>query len=155
VWRRREATSRRGSYILGGGILAGLLLLGVFIYAVASHSAPAGPRPPELGGQQVPEKVYEIHFDQKYDLYCSLFHEAPTTYRSCKILGFTGRGGESVSAGRAAGSSGFAFSSGSGSASSYAQYFDHWLVLELPDGRLAYIPPNAVKYIEEAKPAGE
>jgi hypothetical protein len=28
--------------------------------------------------------------------------------------------------------------------------FDHWLVLKLADGRLAYLAPSAVKYIEEA-----
>ena len=36
------------------------------------------------------------------------------------------------------------------SVSSYREYFDHWLVLELADGRLAYIPPTAVRYIEQA-----
>jgi hypothetical protein len=28
--------------------------------------------------------------------------------------------------------------------------FDRWLVLELSDGRLAYIPPSAIKYLEQA-----
>jgi hypothetical protein len=29
-------------------------------------------------------------------------------------------------------------------------FFDRWLRLELADGRLAFIPPSAVKYIEQA-----
>ena len=141
--------SRRGCLILCGGILAVLMLSLLFYYGVP-RTTPAAPRPPELGGQQVPAKVYEIRFDQKYDLFCSFYREEPTIYRNCKILGFTGGGEESARSGRASGSGGFAFSSGSGSASYYREYFDHWLVLELADGRLAYIPPNAVKYIEQA-----
>jgi hypothetical protein len=145
--------SRRGSLILGSGVL-GLLLLVVFlIYGAASRTAPQAPRPPELGGQQVPAQVYEIRFDRKNDLFCSFYGEEPTTYRNCRILGFTGRGEETSRTGRASGSGGF--SSFSGSVSYATEYFDHWLVLRLADGRLAYIPPNAVKYIEEAAPQGE
>jgi hypothetical protein len=124
-----------------------VLVLSVLFYYAVPRTAP---RPPELGGQQVPAKVYEIRFDQKYDLFCSFYREEPTIYRNCKILGFTGRGEESGGSSRASGSAGFVFSSGSGSASNYREYFDHWLVLELADGRLAYIPPDAVKYIEQA-----
>jgi hypothetical protein len=140
--------SRWGRFILVGGVL----LTGLFIYAIASQPTRGVPRPPELGGQQVPAKAYQIRFDRKYDLFCSFYQEEPTTYRNCKILGFTGRDEEeSAGTGRASGSSGFVFSSAS---SQYREYFDHWLVLELADGRLAYIPPSAVKYIEEASPAG-
>jgi hypothetical protein len=142
--------SRRGCFILGGGVLGGLLLSLLFYYAVPSQTAPAGPRPPELGGQQVPAKVYEIRFDQKYDLFCSFYREEPTIYRNCRILGFTGRGEESAGSGRSSASVGFAFSSSSGSASDSREFFDHWLVLELADGRLAYVPPSAVRYIEQA-----
>jgi hypothetical protein len=145
--------SRRGGLFLCGGILAGFLFIVLCYYVIVSQPASVEPRPPELGGQQVPAKVYEFHFDQKYDVYCSFFREEPTVYRGCKILGFTGRGEESARSGRGSGSGGFASSSGLGSYS--AQYFEHWLVLELADGRLAYIPPNAVKYIEVAPPAGK
>ena len=144
--------SRRGSLILGGGILAGLLFLALIINGVASQSTPKAPRPPELGGQQVPDKVYEIQFDQHYDLFCSFYPEEPTIYRNCKILGFTG--GRTTPS-RASGSGGISGFSGSGSASYYTEYFDHWLVLEMADGRLAYIPPHAIKYIEEATSEGE
>ena len=37
------------------------------------------------------------------------------------------------------------------SSGSAHRYFDRWLVLELSDGRLAYIPPTALKYLEAAK----
>lgn len=141
--------SRRGCSVLCGGILTGLML-GLLLYYAVPQTAPAAPRPPEVGGQQVPTRAYEIQFDQKYDIFCSFYREEPTIYRNCKVLGFIGRGEEPAGSGRASGSGGFVFSSGSGSASSYREYFDHWLVLELSDGRLAYIPPNAVKYIEQA-----
>lgn len=144
--------SRRANFIMGGGIVAGLLLVVLLIYSVASQNAPAPPRPPELGGQQVPAKVYKIPFDRKYDLFCSFYGDEPTTYRNCKILGFTAHGEESPGSSRAAGAGGFSSPSGSGSATYYTEYFDHWLVLELADGRLAYIPANAIKYIEQASP---
>jgi hypothetical protein len=146
--------SRRGGLILSGGILAGLLFV-ILIYGVSSQSAPTTPRPPELGGQQVPDQIHEIRFDRRYDLFCSFYREEPTIYRNCKIIGFTGSGEESIGSGRASGSGGFSVLSGSGSTSYYTKYFDHWLVLELADGRLAYIPSSAVKYIEEAAAKGE
>ncbi len=84
--------SRRGCFILGGSFLA-VLILGLLFYSlVPRETSPATPRPPELAGQQVPAKVHEIPFDQKYDLFCSFYREEPTTFRDCKILGFTGRG---------------------------------------------------------------
>lgn len=147
--------SRQGCLIVCGGFLAVLILSLLFYVAVPSRKPPVTPRPPELGGQQVPARVYEIRFDQKYDLFCSFYQEEPTIYRNCKILGFTGRGEEPGSSGRASGSGGFAFSSGSGSGSYRTEYFDHWLVLELADGRLAYVPPNAVRYIEQASTASQ
>lgn len=144
--------SRQGCLIVCGGFLAVLILSLLFYVAVPSRKPPVTPRPPELGGQQVPARVYEIRFDQKYDLFCSFYQEEPTIYRNCKILGFTGRGDGSAGSGRDAGVGGFVLSSGSGSGSSSydREFFDHWLVLELPDGRMAYIPPNAVRYIEQA-----
>lgn len=40
---------------------------------------------------------------------------------------------------------------GSSLSSSAHRYFDRWLVLELADGRLAYVPPNVIKYLERAR----
>jgi hypothetical protein len=41
--------------------------------AVASQPPKEMPPPPELGGQHVPAKHYEIQFDRKYDLFCSFY----------------------------------------------------------------------------------
>src|SRR3954468_17418576 len=120
--------SRRGILILVGGLLAGFLVTISLVYGLRSQAAP---RPPELGGQKVPDTVYEIRFDRQYDLFCS-FYEKPTIYRNCRILGFTGR--EEGSAGSRRASGGSSFGSVSVSASSFAEYFDHWLVLKLADG---------------------
>ena len=141
--------SRRGHFFLWGGILAGLLIVNI-VYWISSPTAPAGLHPPEIGGQKVPAEHFEIRFDQKYDLFCSFYREEPTVYRGCLILGFTGSGEGAGRPGRGSGSGGFSLSSES--ASSYAKHFDHWLVLKLDDGRLAYIPTYAVKYIEQASP---
>ena len=83
-------------------------------------------------------------------MYCSFFEKESTIYNYCKIVGFTGGGDDSARSRRLSGSSSFSISSAVSSASYYTEYFDQWLVLELMDGRLAYIPPGAVKYIEQA-----
>lgn len=144
---------RRRSWLLGG-LLAGFLIVLCFVYGIGSQPVTRAPRPPELGGQKVPDAVFDIRFDRQYDLFCSFFSEQPTIYRNCTILGFTGRGEESTSSARGSGIGVFSSPSGSGSAY-YERYFDHWLVLKLADGRLAYIPPGAVKYIEEASAKNE
>jgi len=142
--------SPRGRVFLWSGLVLGCPVLVLCIYGLTSGTAPAGPRPPELGGQQAPARAFEIRFDRPYDVYCSAYSEQPLIYRGCKILGFTGRIDDSARAGQESGS--FAFSSSSGSGSYSREYFDHWLVLELSDGRQAYVPPSAVKYIEQAAP---
>lgn len=141
--------SQRGIALLVGCMTAGLFTIALLVYAVAPEPERRAPRPPELAGQQVPNSVFDIRFDKRYDLFCSFFSEEPTIYHGCKFLGFTGRGEESNPSGR---SGGGMFSSPSGSGSYYydSRHFDHWLVIELKDGRRAYIPPESVKYIEEA-----
>jgi len=143
--------TRKGVLILAGTLLAGLLFV-VFVWGLAQSSAPAAPRPPELAGQQVPNAVHEIRFDRTYDLYCTFFRDEPTTYRGCKILGFTGRGGQKSVQASAPEFVGFSNPSGSGSAYGSGRYFEQWLVLELADGRKSFIPPGSVRYIEEASP---
>jgi hypothetical protein len=120
-----------------------------FIYGIGSQSATQAPRPPELGGQKVPDFVFDIRFDRQHDLFCSFYGNEPTIFRNCTIVGFTGRGDESTRSGQGSGFGMFSSPSGSGSAY-YERYFDHWVVLKLADGRLAYIPPGAIKYFEEA-----
>jgi hypothetical protein len=122
----------------------------VFMSAIASPMSKADPAPPKLGGQPVPAKRYDIQFDQKYDLHCSFYGGDQTTYGNCRILGFVGAREESAKARQNADSSGLAFSSFISSASYYTEYFDRWIVLELTDSRLAYIPPSAIKYIEQS-----
>jgi len=141
--------SRRGVLFLVGCLPAGLLMIALLVYAVSSKTRPRAPRSPELGGQQVPNSVFDIRFDKRYDLFCSFLHAEPTIYHSCKFLGFTGRGEVSTQSAPSGGGM-FSGSSGSGSFYSESKYFEHWLVIELKDGRRAYIPPASVKYIEEA-----
>src|SRR4051794_38515037 len=122
--------SRRGRSLLVGSLLAGLVIGLCVIYGIGSQSATPAPRPPELGGQKVPDTVFDLRFDRPYDLFCSFYSEGPTIYRNCTIVGFTGRGEESTRSGRGSGIGVFSSPSGSGS-SYYERYFDHWLVLKL------------------------
>ena len=120
----------------GGALIAGA----VAVAAVAlPRPQPAKAQPPEIGGQAAPDAVREIDFVKRYDAHCSFFGDEPTVFRGCKVVGFTGRDTPGVEG-----------SSYSSSRSSH-QFFDRWLVLELSDGRLAYIPPTALKYLESAK----
>lgn len=131
---------RRKLFTLSFGFLI-MLFIGLLIYELAPRTIRPSPKPPELGGQQVPAKRFEIRFDQKYDVFCAFDSNDQMTFRDCKILGFTGGDQDEF---QGSGLSGSKWSS-------YApRHFDQWLVLELADARLAYIPPNAVRYIEEA-----
>jgi len=108
---------------------------------LTTRPQPAKVHPPEIGGQAAPAAVREIDFGKRYDAHCSFFEKEPTVFRGCKVVGYTGPD--------SAGEEG----SGSGSFSSRTanRFFDRWLVLELSDGRLAYFPPSALKYLETAK----
>lgn len=123
------------------GVLAAVVAAAAAIGA-ASRPRPAEVRPPEIGGQQAPAAVREIDFARRYDAHCLFFGDTPTVFRGCKVVGFTGPdtqpGGEPRSS----------FLSSPGSSQ---RYFHRWLVLELSDGRLAYVPPSALKYLETAK----
>lgn len=90
------------------------------------------PEPPSVGGQPVPSKTFDVDFSKRYDLICSAQGGAPLVYRDCRILGFTGEKSEA-----------------SGSYGGKNGYFESWLVLELPDRRLAYITPGEVRAFEE------
>ena len=131
------------------GLLVGAFAAAVIVFLLmgttrrSNVTAPV----PQLGGQPVPEEVIEINFDRRYDVHTSIYGVEPLTFLDSKIVGFTGRRGESnqVEAGMFASSSG----------SSYRNHFDHWLVLEQADGRLLYLPPDSVKYVEQAAPKGK
>lgn len=109
----------------------------------AARARPVDPKPPEIGGQQAPAEARVIDFGRRYDVYCSLIESAPTAFRNCKVVGFTGPDAPAEERSDS--------SSHHSSSSSAHRYFDRWLVLELSDGRFAYIPPNAIKYLETAK----
>jgi len=132
--------TKRSVLILTGCV--GVLIAGAVVVAsiaLSKRPQPAKVQPPEIGGQAAPAAVREIDFGKRYDAHCSFFGNEETVFRGCRVVGFTGRDmpGE-------AGTSSFPYSSGH-------QFFDRWLVLELSDGRLAYVPPTALKYLESAK----
>lgn len=132
----------------GGKLPIVFAVLGGFVAGVCVASVGCGARPkpevepPTVGGQKAPAAVREIDFEKRYDLHCVLFDKEPTVFRNCKVVGFTGpeKTGYEVSGG----GSGF-------SSRDYYQHFDRWLVIEHGDGRLAYIPPNSLRYLEATK----
>lgn len=120
-----------GVLIAGGAVVASI--------ALTARPQPSKVQPPEIGGQAAPAAVREIDFGKRYDAHCSFFGDEPTVFRGCKVVGFTGRD--------TPGEEGTSYSS----SGSTHQFFNRWLVLELSDGRLAYIPPADLKYLESAK----
>lgn len=128
--------SKRTILILAGCVLVALLVTVATLFAVWPR--PTAAKAPEIGGQSAPAHIREIDFSRRYDAYCSFFGSEPTVFRGCKVVGFTGPD--------SAAEEGLGLSSGYG-----RRYFDRWLVLELSDGRLAYIPPSALKYLEVSK----
>ena len=131
--------TKRSVLILIG--CAGVFIAGtVIVAAIALHRPQqAKAQPPEIGGQEAPDAVRQIDFGKRYDAHCSFSGDEPTVFRGCKVVGFTGRDTPEEE-GRSFSSSG-----------SFHQIFNRWLVLELSDGRLAYVPPTALKYLESAK----
>ena len=130
------------------GVLVGILCTVLAINLVMGPRGRSDEKPvPEIGGQPVPEEVVEIAFDQRYDVHTSIYGVEPLTFLNCKIVGFTGKRGSSGASPTNPGMF-------SGSGSSYRDHFDHWLVLEQADKRYLYLPPNSVKYIEQAAPQG-
>lgn len=108
----------------------------------ASRSRPDANPPPQIGGQQAPAEVREFDFGKRYDVYCSFAGKESTVFRGCRVVGFTGP--DAPADDRSRSSSGI-------SSGTTSRYFDRWLILELNDGRLAYIPPSAINYLETAK----
>jgi len=84
-------------------------------------------------------EVVDVGFSQRYDVYCVLIPDSSTVYRNCQILGTTGRD-ESKST---------ELHSLAWKGHWDVDLFEKMLVLETEDGRLAYIPPGSVRYIEE------
>lgn len=116
-------------FLLLGGIVAFILSMGLL-----AAVRPGRDRVPEVAGQQIPKTVHRIDFSKRYDLVVRGWGSERLVYRNCRIIGVTGNGDSS-----------------GGSRSDYG--WDKWIVLELEDQRLAYIPPNSIFSIEQAAPA--
>lgn len=120
---------------------------------IAAESREVEPVPHPLSYQSIQlaahseeQSVVEVGFNHRYDVFCVLFPDVPMVYRNCRIVGVTGHtefGGKSYVLLSPSSSLGCGFGGPSG-------LFDDMLLLETEDGRLAYIPPGAVKYIEES-----
>ena len=130
-------------------ILIGCVVVGVVavlaLVAIKNRSEDTrpAPRPPELVGQPVPATTFEIDFAKRYDLHCAAAGQESLVLHRCKIIGSTGAGQHPKLP------------------SPYAELYyaqgissGRWLVLELPDGRRAYVPPESIRLIEES-PEGQ
>ena len=118
-----------GFFVLGGFVA---FVLAITLYVSATSR---GERPPVVAGQQLPQTIHKIDFSKRYDLVIRGYAGDNLVYRNCRIVGMTGD---------------HQLSSGSDS----YQTWDRWIVLELADGRLAYVPPNNVFIIEQAAQQG-
>jgi hypothetical protein len=139
-------------------LLLGILLGGVLASLIASQRgsrAPHAPRYSAPGRLESPSSDFEIKPGRKYDLTCvdlttdpgSAAHESRATiFAACEILGVTGRAGGYERADAASRSS-ISLASMAGETRTF---FENWLVLKRPDGRLVYVPTNSVRMIEES-----
>jgi hypothetical protein len=129
-----------------GGIAAAVLLVVLVIGVRNRNQAPraAAARPPEVVGRPVPDATFEIDFAKRYDLHCFPGGTQAVVLRRCKIVGSTGPG------------SGAGRLRLPGADEDYVlpgTFSGRWLVVELPDGRHAYVPQEAVRLIEESPEA--
>jgi len=108
-----------------GFVLAAFLAAFAELFLLASRE----PVPPKVAGQQVPPQKYQIDFSKRYNLKLAS-HYGSATYDNCLVKGFTLAKEDS--------------SRGIG-------YFAKWVVVELPDERLVYLPPGSIEVIEEAQ----
>jgi hypothetical protein len=130
-------------WIIIGCVVAGVVLV-VTLIAVKNRSEGTRPTPrvPELVGQPVPATTFEIDFGKRYELHCSpAGAQSEVVLHRCKIVGSTGPTQHHTVP--------------SPYAELYGQglYYGRWLVLELPDGRRAYVPPESIHLIEESPEA--
>lgn len=126
-----------------GGVLVAVLVVVLVIAARNRTQAPriAAARPPELVGRPVPDATFEIDFGKRYDLHCFPGGSQAVVLRHCKIVGSTGPGAGSPRVHLPGADEDFVLP---------GVFGGRWLVLELPDGRHAYVPPESVRLIEES-----
>lgn len=66
-------------------------VLGMLVSAAAGNRTRTEPaKPPDIGGQPVPDVPLSINFDKRYDVHCILLEQEPTVFKDVKIVGFTG-----------------------------------------------------------------
>jgi hypothetical protein len=130
--------------LIAGGILVAALII-VFVIAARNRTQAtreAVTRPPQLAGHTVPEATFEIDFGKRYDLHCFPAGTHEVVLRRCKILGSAGG---MVQRPR--------LPIGDEELVMPGVYPGRWLVLELSDGRKAYVPPESVRLMEESAEA--
>lgn len=133
------------------GFAAGMLI-SWFVIAPNLSPTRALPRVARATVRDSVRRSLEIRSDTRYDVACTLTKDARlegelgevTLIRRCRILGVTGHDGYDQK--RVQGPD--LVSSGSKVAEN--PFFDNWLALELPDGRLKFVRTSSVRYFEES-----
>jgi hypothetical protein len=120
----------KGIWIFLAGVAVGGVICFYSFFFLDFLLTSAKSSPPTIAGMKVPSKTYEIDFSKRYNLTLDSQHGS-VAYTNCLIKGFT---------------------QGKEESSSRGYYFDTWLAVELPDGRMAYFSPRDIIMIEEAKP---
>jgi hypothetical protein len=128
-----------GKTIIIGAIVCALILCSTCVMGLILYQPPKFDPTPKIAGQKVPDTIRKINFEKRYDFHSNITGPNQTVFRNCKIIGFTGDWSEEKGGG--------SFGSGGG-----YRFFEGYLVLELSDGRLAYIPPRLIEFFEEAAP---
>ena len=105
-------------------------------FSVLLPSCSSEQKPPQIGGESVPAEHFKIDFSKKYDIYISRYSgDKPLMFPNSRFLGYTGD--EVVD------SKGLSSKAYSG--------FTRWLVIELTDGRKAYISSSSIERLEEPR----
>jgi len=113
----------------------GMLLAGILILSCGSGQSSEQPTE-SVSTKTTTETPFVLDMSKRYDVTCSVEGKAPQVYTNVKILGFLGKPGKGEK--------------GRDIVSRAGGYFEHWMVLELGDGRRAYIRPRAIDIIEES-----
>jgi|GEM_PF-1769817 len=91
-------------------------------------------RPPKVGGTRAPDAIRAIDFTKPHNFHfrCGYNQEKTLIFERCLLVGFT-----------------TPMSDGAASEGYEERIHNRWLVLQHPDGRLAYVPRDGLLYIEE------
>jgi hypothetical protein len=95
-------------------------------------------QPPKVGGTRAPDQVVAIDFTKPHNFHFRFSSGGEQVFRGCILVGFsTPTDGSGNRLGR-----------GSGEFGEWGH--DRWLVLRHRDGHLAYVPREALQFIEES-----